>query len=79
MIVLIDSIHFKLGDSNQVYSILDLVLAPLDQNMEVTYSAPFSYTRFIDESSVPTLLNYPNRHASIPFIMLESFAFSSFF
>jgi peptide/nickel transport system permease protein len=74
-IALLDSIHFqsrlttqspqqKAYYSTQVKSVLDVLLSPLDETMEVTYSAPFASHLYIKELvALPngqTLETYPH-------------------
>lgn len=57
LIALLDSIHvqwqvpFGLMEVDQVYSVLDIVIAPIGQLLEKTYSAPFATQAF-----VPTMI-----------------------
>lgn len=40
-IALLDSIHLQLNNTVQLYSVLDLILSPLDMPLETTYLPPF--------------------------------------
>lgn len=61
-IALLDSIHFTFTSVNnqtsyrdEMYSVLDLIIAPLDDSYEKTYSAPFSSHAFTKSN-----VNLPN-------------------
>jgi peptide/nickel transport system permease protein len=66
-IALLDCVHFKLAGSNEIISVLDLMMAPLNQIAETTYSAPF----------VSEGLNYPDQSHSLRDILFRTTLFSA--
>lgn len=62
LIALLDCIHFKLGESHNIVSVLDLILSPLNQAQETTYSAPFAVKD----------LNYPTTGVSLVSLIFKS-------
>jgi peptide/nickel transport system permease protein len=46
---IMDSLHFRSAQSTQVKSILDLVLAPVGESFENTYSAPFAKQLYVKQ------------------------------
>lgn len=49
LIAFLDSLHFRIADSAQILSVLDVLLAPLNTQMETTYAAPFATHSFVQE------------------------------
>jgi peptide/nickel transport system permease protein len=82
LIALFDSMHFR-SDSGQIKSVLDIILSPLDSQMERTYAAPFANHSFVEQpmyidghlSYGYPALSYPQKTVSaeeIPHIIMQS-------
>jgi len=63
IIGLMDSVHFRAGNTAQIQSLLDVALKPIGQLEEKTYSSPFSthlYSKeLIQQSDGNTIRDYP--------------------
>lgn len=66
LIALLDCIHFRQVGSNDIISILDMIMSPLNHIQETTYSPPFS------NASV----NYVNKTLSFGLVVFKALAIS---
>lgn len=64
-ITILDCVHFKHNGHGEILSLLDVLMSPLNQSLEVTYSAPFATQS----------LNYPKPRSNT-FLMNAAFALS---
>ena len=56
LVCFLDSLHFKLIDSNkssqEITSVLDYIFMPISKQVETSYSAPFAYSSFVKETII---------------------------